>query len=113
MRSDIDSKVIGYFAFSSPTEVICEGDACVISGSEQSMKNYVASASPRSSQRTTIKRTRFGEIIKGMNMGASYAFDEQSYNRFYALANKIGFSLKEEDFLVETETGYHFVVIRP
>jgi len=112
MHSDIDSKVIGYFAFSSPTEVICEGDACVISGSEQSMKNYITLASSGSSQGTTIRKTRFGEIIKGMKMGAPYAFDEQSYNRIYPLANKIGLNLKEEDFSEETETGRHFVVIR-
>jgi len=46
-------------------------------------------------------------------MGASYAFDEQSYNRFYPLADNIGFNLKEEDFSIETEAGYHFIVIRP
>ena len=113
MHRDIDSKVIGYFAFSSPTEVVCDGDACVISGSEQSMRNYITSTSSGSSQGTTIRKTRFGEITKGMKMGAPYAFDEQSYNRFYPLANKIGLNLKEEDFSRETETGYHFVVIRP
>ena len=113
MHRDIDSKVIGYFAFCSPTEVICDGDACVISGSEQGIRNYITSVSPESAQKTTIKKTRFGEIINGMKLGAPYAFDEQSYNRFYPLANKIGFNLKEEDFSIETETGYHFVVIRP
>ena len=112
MHRNIDSKVIGYFAFSSPTEVVCEGDACVISGSEQRMKNYVASLTQESSKKTTINKTRFGEITKGMKMGAPYAFDEESYNRFYPLANKIGLNLKEEDFS-QTETGYHFMVIRP
>ena len=112
MHRNIDSKVIGYFAFSSPTEVVCEGDACVISGSEQRMKNYVASLTQESSKKTTIKNTRFGEITKGMKMGAPYAFDEESYNRFYPLANKIGLNLKEEDFS-QTETRYHFMVIRP
>jgi len=77
------------------------------------MKNYIASALRGSSEKATIKKTRFGEIIKGMKMGAPYAFDEQSYNRFYPLANKIGFNLIEEDFSKETETGHHFVVIRP
>lgn len=112
MNRAIDSKVIGYFAFSSPTAVICEGDACVISGSEEKMRDYIASATVRSSEKHTIKKTRFGEIIKGMEMGAPYAFDEESYNRFLPLANKIGFNLKEENFS-ETETGFHFVVIRP
>jgi hypothetical protein len=104
MHRDVDSKVIGYFAFSSPTEVICEGEACVISGSEQDMKKYIVSALRDPSKNATIKKTRFGDIIKGMEMGAPYAFDEQSYNRFYPLANRIGFNLKEEDFSKETET---------
>jgi hypothetical protein len=112
MHQDIDSKVIGYFAFSSPMAVICEGDACIISGSEKRMRDYIAQAMPDSSQSNTIKKTRFGEIIKGMKMGAPYAFDEESYSRFYPLANKIGFNLKEENFS-ETETGFNFVVIRP
>ena len=85
----------------------------MISGSEQGIRNYITSVSPESSQKTTIKKTRFGEIINGMKLGVPYAFDEQSYNRFYPLSNKIGFNLKEEDFSIETETGYHFVVIRP
>jgi hypothetical protein len=114
MNRAIDSKVIGYFAFSSPTAVICEGDACVISGSEERMKDYIAAATVRSPEKHTIKKTRFGEIIKGMEMGAPYAFDEESYNRFFPLANKIGFDLKEEDFSeTETETGFLFLVIRP
>lgn len=113
MPIDIDSKVIGYFAFSSPMGVICDGDACVISGSEEAMRNYIKSSLTESSKAVTIKKTRFGEIIQGMKKGAPYAFDEQSYNRFYPLANKMGFSLKEEDFTVKTETGFHFVVIRP
>jgi len=113
MPHDIDSKVIGHFAFSSSMGVICDGDACVISGSEEAMRNYIKSALTESSKGVTIKKTRFGEIIQGMKKGAPYAFDEQSYNRFYLLANKTGFNLKEEDFTVQTETGFHFVVIRP
>jgi len=112
MNRTIDSKVIGYFAFSSPTAIICEGDACVIAGTEKRMRDYIASTAVESSEKKTIKKTRFGEIIRGMEMGAPYAFDEESYNRFYPLANKIGLELKEEDFS-ETETGFHFVIISP
>jgi hypothetical protein len=59
-----------------------------------------------------IKKTRFGEIILGLNRGGAYAFDEESYNRFYPLANRIGYNFKKEEF-APTETGRHFVVIRP
>ena len=81
----LDSKVMGYFAYRSQTEVICDGDACVISGSEQDLVNYIKFISPKFLKKTTIKKTRFGEIIKGIKLGAAYAFDEQSYNRFYPL----------------------------
>ncbi|MCI5149250.1 MAG: hypothetical protein D3916_07675 [Candidatus Electrothrix sp. MAN1_4] len=107
-----DSKVIGYFAYKSKTEVICDGDACVISGSEQEMENFINFVSPGSAKKHTIKKTRFGEIVNGIKLGAAYAFDEQSYNRFYPLANKVGFNLKEESFSGESETGFHFVEIR-
>jgi len=112
MSVDTDSKVIGYFAYLSPMEVICDGDACVIYGSEQAVHSYLQKISPETSKAITIKKTRFGEIIQGMKLGAPYAFDEQSYNRFYPLANRIGFNLKEEDFSVPTVTGFHFVVLR-
>ncbi len=111
MNPNISSKVIGYFAFKSPNQVICHGDACVIAGSEQRMKEYIGLGVSESSGIQTIKKTRFGEIMKGIEIGASYAFDEQSYNRFYPLANRIGFKLKEEDFSDKAETGFHFVVI--
>ena len=113
MSIEIDSKVIGYFAFSSPTEVVCDGEACVIAGSERAMRDYLEFGSSCSAKRTTIKKTRLSDIIQGMKLGAPYAFDERSYNRFYPLANKCGFSLKEEDFSATTETGRHFVVVRP
>ena len=77
------------------------------------MRNYIKSVSTESSNRTTIKKTKFGEIINGTKMGASYAFDEQSYNRFYPLANRMDINLKEEDFSDKTETGHHLVIIRP
>jgi hypothetical protein len=39
--ADHSRKVIGYFAFASPAEVVCtgaNGNACVISGSVRAMK---------------------------------------------------------------------------
>ncbi len=112
MSADDESKVIGYFAFVPPVDVLCEGDACVIAGSESSIKEYLSSMAADSTSRYQIRKTRFGEILQGMKRGAPYAFDAASYNRFFPIANKYGFSLKEEDFSVPTETGHHFVLIR-
>ena len=66
MSLDIDSKVIGYFAYNSPTEVICEGDACVISGSEEAMHNYLKSMTTKSSTNVTIKNNSSGREGGGM-----------------------------------------------
>ena len=112
MSRDIDTKVIGCFSYKSQTEVTCDGDACIVAGSEKAMRDYLLSMSKEAHDKSTIKKTRFGEIIQGLKHGGAYAFDEESYNRFYPLANRIGYNLKEEEF-TPTETGRHFVVIRP
>jgi hypothetical protein len=42
--ADRNRKVIGYFAFAFPTEVVCTGetgDACVLSGSVRAMKKII------------------------------------------------------------------------
>lgn len=109
---DIDSKVIGFFAYTPSTDTICDGDACIIAGSETTMKSYIASILPKNTTKTIIKKTRFIEIVQGMSKGGHYAFDEDSYNRFYPLANKRGFNLQEEDFSVLNASGKHFVSVK-
>ena len=91
-----DTKVIGYFAYSSPKSVVCTGNACVISGSEGAMGEYISELGAKG--RHTIRKTRFGEIMRGLNMGAAYAFDEQSYGRFLPLGRKAGLRLSDADF---------------
>ena len=83
-------KVIGYFSYTNSGEVTCDGDACVIAGSEELMKNYL-SRKPSGGNKDIIKKTRFGEIINGMNKGGAYAFDEEAFARFLPIAklNKI------------------------
>jgi hypothetical protein len=85
------SKVIGYFAYTPSGTVICDGDACIIAGSEEQIKSYLKRM-PKGTEKEIIKKTRFGEIINGLNRGGAYAFDEQSYSRFYNLAKESGLS---------------------
>jgi hypothetical protein len=99
--ADRNRKVIGYFAFASPTEVVCtgdRGDACVISGSVRTMKAYVKEIDPDELKKRTIKKTLFGEILNGLKLGAAYAFDEESYKKFYPLARKEGLNVAEANF---------------
>ena len=109
MAKEKDS-VIGYFAFYPPQDVLCEGDACVIAGSQSALNRYIKSLSS-SGVEFQKRKTRFSEILEGLLGGGAYAFDEESYNLFYPLANKHGYNLGKEIFS-ETETGFHFVIIK-
>ena len=94
-----DAKVIGYFAYMSAAEVICtDVDACVISGSSEAMERYVEELHPGQASKATVKKTRFGEIRLGMEMGAAYSFDQASYERFYPLAREAGIPVEWADF---------------
>lgn len=112
---DHNHKVIGYFAFASPTEVVCTGDAgdaCVISGSAQAMKTFLTEIDLDVQKRRTIKKTRFGEILRGLKLGAAYAFDEESYKRFYPLARQEGLLVAEANFDEIKSKGFRFFTVQ-
>lgn len=105
-------KVIGYFAYASPTQVVCDGDACVIAGSKAKMEEYILNSIKKSAGDHTIKKTRFAEIMRGIEFGAAYCFDEESYSRFYPLAKKAGVDIGPQDFLQKGPGGFHFVRVQ-
>lgn len=107
-----NSKVIGYFAYASSTAVLCTGEACVISGSEAAMKEYISEIDSGGRKFRNIKKTRFGEIVKGLQLGAAYAFDEEAYARFFPLAKQEGISVAEVDFKKKQEEGQRFLIIQ-
>ncbi len=96
-----DAQVIGYFAAAS-TNVFCDGAACVIAGTEDAMRRYIQQEGEAPAP-YTIRKTRFRDIIKGIRLGAEYAFDEIAYNRFYPLARKRGLDLGPETFSAPDE----------
>ena len=102
--------VIGYFAFYPPQDVLCDGDACVIAGSQSSLNKYIKSLS-NSGVEFQKRKTRLSEILDGLLRGGAYAFDQESYKLFYPQANKHGYNLSDEIF-TETEAGRHFVVVK-
>lgn len=83
-----DSKVIGFIAQQSGTiNLICDGDSAIVAGSEKKMQDYIENIEKHSSKtRYEIKKARYGHILKCLKLGASYSFDEESYDRFYPLA---------------------------
>ncbi len=110
--ADRDTKVIGYFAYLVATEVVCDGDACIIAGSEAALRRYLTISNPENLGRITIKKTRFGEIMKGMSLGGAYSFDEESYGRFYPLALEVGLSVSSADFTCATPDEVKFITVR-
>jgi hypothetical protein len=113
MSADCESKVIGYFAYASPVEVVCTDTACVIAGSEGAMRAFLAELDPAGAVRHTIRKTRFAEVLLGMKLGASYAFDEEAYRRFLPLAQEAGVPAVQVDFAAARERGDRFIKLRP
>ena len=108
-------KIIGYFAFASPTEVVCTGDrgnACVISGSVRAMKAFLKEIDPHDQKRHIVKKTRFGEILRGLNLGAAYGFDEEAYKKFYPLARKEGLPVGEANFNEMEDKNFQFFTVQ-
>jgi hypothetical protein len=110
--ADRSRKVIGYFAFSSPSEVVCTGDACVITGSVQAMKAFLLEIDPYGQKNHTVKKTNFGEILRGLKLGAAYGFDEESYKKFYPLAHKEGLPVSEANFVEMKRKGFRFITVQ-
>jgi hypothetical protein len=113
LMGDPGTKVVGYFAYHSPAEVICtDGDACVVSGSAGAMKQYLEELDPKRASKATVKKTRFGEILRGLELGAAYAFDRESYGRFYPLAVNAGLPVEPADFDAHGRRGARFFTVR-
>ena len=113
--ADSSRKVIGYFAYTSPTEVLCTGDAgdaCVISNSVRAMKAFLSEIDPNGEKGHTVKKTRFGEILRGLKLGAAYGFDEESYKKFYPLARKEGLPVSEANFDEMKPKGFRFFTVK-
>ena len=94
--SNADTKVIGYFAYSTPQAIVCSGKACIIAGSEAAMRRHLSEMG--AGGKHTIRKTRFGEIMRGLSLGAAYAFDEESYGRFLPLGKAAGLALATANF---------------
>ncbi len=105
-----DKNVVGYYAIHPPQDILCDGDACIVAGTQSALNNYIKSIAEPNIE-FDKRKTSLSEILEGMAIGGAYAFDEKAYKIFYPLANKYGFNLKPEQF-PPTETGRHFVVVR-
>lgn len=108
-----DRKVIGYLAQRSRMELYCDGEALVITGSEATLRRMLSIAGVKELHLYTIRKARFGDIIRAMRLGAAYSFDEESYHRFAPLAETHGFSRQVEDFTPSTPGEIKLVTFAP
>ena len=107
------SKVVGFFAYRTRAEVVCvERDACLIAGSEEAMREYLRELTGLTPDKFTIRKTRLGEILEGIRVGAAYAFDEEAYSRFLPLARAAGLPAADADFENARENGRRFFSVR-
>lgn len=108
-----DQKVVGYFAYLTRMQVVCTGgDACVVSGSSSAMEAYLAELHPAGASKATVKKTRFGDMVQGLRLGAAYAFDKESYSRFYPLAISAGLPVEKADFDDPSRHTTRFLTLR-
>ena len=59
-----------------------DGPACVIAGSQEDMERYLSTEAPEFVEYQEIKKTRYNEIIRGIELGAEYQFDNLSFEKF-------------------------------
>jgi hypothetical protein len=97
--------LIGYLAAFSRYELLCDGDACIIVGSEAKLKDYLAAISADLPKPYEIKKARFEDLLRVLRLGGAYAFDEEAYNRFYPQAQRAGLKVGPEDFSTPPPAG--------
>jgi hypothetical protein len=108
-----DETIIGYFAATNMGSVVCDGPACIIAGSYKTMKDYLAISKTKPPGTIKIIKTRFGEILSGMRLGAAYSFDAESYARFLSLSQEMGLDFGNVDFTPEKNGEVKFLSITP
>jgi len=94
--------------------MICDGDACIVAGSPEKMRQIVKRIDGgQGGSQYTIQATGFQHLFQCMNLfGAAYCFDEEAYGRFLEPARRHGMPLTEEDFSDPGPLGMHFVRVQ-
>jgi len=117
--ASIAHKVVGYFSHSPKGYVFCNGDACIIAGTESLMHSYIQAMlicdDGTKKEKSMVRKTKFGEILTGLAQGGSYAFDKEAYLRFFSFSKKYeldNFPEPEDFFSKQSPTGLYFIRIQ-
>jgi hypothetical protein len=97
--------VIGYLAWGSAYELLCDGDAAIVAGSKPKLQTYLAASDAPQAARYAIKPAYLSEVLAGIRLGGAYAFDEEAYTRFYPPAQRAGLKVGPEDFSTPPPPG--------
>ena len=74
-------KIIGFVSHNrQKTAMLCDGDACLVFGSEHKLREYVEQKDIK--EIGVIKKARFGDILEVLKLGGIYLMDEEAYSRF-------------------------------
>ena len=92
------SKVIGFIAFVSKGSHICSGDALFVADSEKAMYDYVADSKPELKNVINTRKIRLENVMNSLEKGAAFAFNIESYKRFYPLAKELGLPVENINF---------------
>ena len=101
--SDRDSKVLGVVAFIPGTiNMLCDGDSCIVAGSEKQMQDYIAAMSFGPKAKYRITKARYGQVVQAIRLGGAYSFDREAFSRLAPLAQQDGIDLV--DFTPDAQT---------
>jgi hypothetical protein len=95
--SQKETKVLGFVAVvPGGVDVLCDGDSCVVAGSEKAMKQYIEmSTAGDGDVRFRVTKARYGHVLRAMKLGGAYSFDRESFSRFCPLAREDGIEVAD------------------
>lgn len=89
-----DSKVLGFVASIPGTiNMFCDGDSCIVAGSEKRMQDYIAAMSSDPKAKHRITKAHYGHVVQAMKLGGAYSFDREAFSRLAPLARQDGIDL--------------------
>ena len=87
--------MLGFIAYATAAEVFRFEDACVVAGSPERLRRYLAGNPGLAGAALAISKIRFADVHAGLDTGAAYAFDRAAYERFAPLARDAGIDVAD------------------
>lgn len=105
------NKIIGYVAIRKGTpSMLCDDTACIIGGIKRDIERYITANAGQNPEDYIIKKTTFGEIVRGLKMGGVYALDQGAFDNYLPVAKACGMPLAE--FKIENDNKPYDNAIR-